>query len=689
MTVSHFWLTPLPPLAAFALLAVLAGLRRRVAIGLALGGVAVSCILSMATLPGAGQAMAAGVSADWLDVGGRPFALALRLDPLGAVTAALVSVIALVVFVYAATYMAADPHVRRFFALMSLFIGAMLTLVLAADLITLFIAWEIVGACSALLIGFWGARPGAGAAATKAFIVTRFGDVALLLAVLLIVQKVGNARIYEALGAATAGAISPSYVAGVGFLALIGAATKSAQVPFQGWLPDAMVGPTPVSALLHSATMVAAGVFLIARLYPLFEASPSVMATITWVGALTALLGGAAALVEEDLKRALAYSTMSQLGLMFVGLGAGSLVAGMLLLIAQAIYKASLFLTAGVIEHAVGGTDFARMGGLRRRLPWTFVAAAISAAALAGLPVTPAAPPKDVVLTAAWTYNTALFGVVLAASVLTAMYSARIIGLVFLGTPTTAGISERRGGVTGLLLPALALTALVSLGLLINADIAGRPLERLLGVSTATVPATTAIAVVVAVVGVAAGLWARHRWPAAVVWPPLRSLAPLLWREFGLRDGYAWGAAVASRLAHTMASTDRRLFDPVADRVAAQALGIIRGAAGFDRAVFDAISARATRLALRAIVAAEHFDRAVFDAISARATQFTLRAIIAAGRFDVRRIDAFVTSVGARVLTVSERLRPLQTGRIENYLVPLFVWGVLLVALAALLARAA
>jgi NADH-quinone oxidoreductase subunit L len=351
-----FWLAPLLPLLAFVLLA--SGLARfgRVASGLAVAAMAGATLVSLLGLVDAARGKHALVSLPWLVVGGRQLTLALWLDPLSALVATLVSVVGLIVFAYAVSYMAEDPHRGRFFAEFSLFTSSMLALVLAADLITLFIAWELVGLCSYLLIGFWFERPGVPAAASKAFFTTRLADLAFLAGVLFLIGMVGNGRIDAILSASTHGKIVPGFLLALALLVFAGAAGKSAQFPFQGWSPDAVLGPTPVSALIHSATMVAAGVFLVARLYPLFLVAGPVLQVVAWVGVITALLGGAAALVESDLKRTLAYSTMSQIGLMFVGLGSGSLLAGVFLLLAQALYKVTLFLASGAIDHAVSST---------------------------------------------------------------------------------------------------------------------------------------------------------------------------------------------------------------------------------------------------------------------------------------------------------------------------------------------
>lgn len=630
---SLYWLIPLPPLAVFVALAV--GLVRapRVAAGLAVGALGGSLILAVAALIGvASQGAQRIVAVPWLSVGGRSLSLALWLDPLSAVAATLVAVVGFVIFIYAVSYMRGDTHYVRFFAEMSLFIGAMLTLVLAADLITLFIAWELVGLSSYLLIGFWHERVGAPAAASKAFLTTRLADLALLLGLLLLIHTVGGARIDAALTAGASGKLASGTLLLITLLIAAGAAGKSAQLPFQGWLPDAMAGPTPVSALLHSATMVAAGVFLIARLYPLFLATPDhlTLSVVAWVGALTALLGALAALAQTDLKRLLAYSTMSQIGLMFVGLGAGSLLAGMILLIAQALYKSTLFMAAGAVDHAVEGTDMARMGGLARRMPITFVVFVIAAAALAGLPVTLALPAKDPALAAAAQANGALFVVALVASLGTALYSARAVGVVWLGR-ASAPASQAHEARRGMLAPMIAMAALIPVGLLVDAQLAGRPIARLLGGAAPDLGGVTALALTIAGVGVIIGLLARMAWPAQVVWPPVGWVAPVLRSEFGLRPAY----------------------------------GTIAG------------------LVLLAAQGLAAFDRAVFDPIGLWAAEGLLACIRSLTRFDVRGIERAIHSAGRGLLAVSQWARQFQTGMVGNYLLGIVLWGLGVIIVAA------
>jgi NADH-quinone oxidoreductase subunit L len=630
--VTFFWLAPLMPLTVFALLAVGLNHFGRLATGLAIAAMAGSLLLSAAGLVAAAQGRHASVSLPWLASGGYQLTLALWLDPLSAVMATLVSLVGLIVFLYAATYMAQDQRRGRFFAEFSLFTGTMLTLVFAADIITLFIAWELVGLCSYLLIGFWFERPGAPQAASKAFFITRLGDLAFLAGLLLLIGMVGTGRITTILSFASQGKIAPALLLVIALLIFAGAAGKSAQFPLQGWLPDAMLGPTPVSALLHSATMVAAGVFLVARLYPLFQAAGPALAIVAWIGVITALIGGAAALVETDIKRTLAYSTISQIGLMFVGLGSGSLLAGMVLLIAQALYKATLFLGAGAVDHAVEGTGFERMGGLAKRMPLTAIGFGIAAAALAGLPVTLALPPKDPVLAAAWQANGVLFAFALVASLFTALYSTRAFALVFLGDAAEPA-QQAHEAKPGLLVPLLLLAVLIPFGLLANAALLGQPLSRLLNFPVPDVLFATYITLLVAVIGVLAGLWARVMWPKRVEWPILRAAVPLFAGEFGLKTVYR----------------------------------------GFTRLGFWIVYALAT------------FDRAVFDAATEAVVKATLGLVRASARFDVRRVNAAVTGLGKDILAFSQRVRVLQTGRIENYLLAVFLWGLGVITRAVIL----
>jgi NADH-quinone oxidoreductase subunit L len=302
----------------------------------------------------------------------------------------IVTFVALGIQVYSLKYMQGDQRFGWYFAVHALFAASMLTLVLADNLILLYIAWELVGLCSYLLIGHWYERRPAAEAAKKAFVTTRLGDVGLLIGIILFWRATGTFQFSELFETVQAGrtndlpkVMSDGYLTLATLLVFLGAMGKSAQVPFHVWLPDAMEGPTPVSALIHAATMVAAGVYLVARTYPLFLAAPQILTLITWVGAVTALLAATLALAETDIKRVLAYSTVSQLGYMMAALGAGALFAGYFHLITHGFFKALLFLAAGAVIHAVATNDLARMGRLGRAMPKTATAFVVGALALA------------------------------------------------------------------------------------------------------------------------------------------------------------------------------------------------------------------------------------------------------------------------------------------------------------------
>lgn len=645
MSVAHFfWLAPLLPLAAFALLACRV-VRARSAL-LAIGALAGALVICIAVLFAATSGERAIVAVPWLEAGTRTLTLALMLDPLSAVVAVLVSLVALVVFIYAATYMADDPRIQRFFSVMSLFVAAMMVLVFAADMIMLFIAWEMVGVCSYLLIGFWFERPGVPAAATQALMVTRVADIALLAGIVLLLKAAGTLRIDAILPAVESAKIDESVLPLIAALLFVGAAGKSAQVPFHGWLPDAMVGPTPVSALLHSATMVAAGVFLVARLYPIFLAAPAVLQAVAWIGVVTALAGGFAALVQTDLKRLLAYSTLSQLGLMFTGLGAGSLLAGVLLLLAQALYKSSLFLAAGAFERATGSRELTRMRGIARRMPLLGIAFALASAALAGLPVTLAAPPKDPVLAATLHAGSALFATTVLASVVTALYSARMFAALFLGK---SSIAAQRGKppAFGLSLPIVAVTALTLVGLLADARIVGQPLSALLGIHEQASALATRVALAVAAFGVVIGLLLYRRSLASLRVSMLGAIALRLGGYLDVRRAYCLVADAVLTSSRFAEAVERRVFARMTE--------------GVVRRVRDAARRVAT------------FDRRIFDASAARIARATRRFIRANERFDRRRLDNAVRSFGEGLSVASERLRGLQTGQVGNYLLVLFV----------------
>ena len=374
-------------------------------------------------------------SIDWLRAGDAVLTWGMWIDPITLTMLGLVTAAALGIQVYSWGYMAHEPRFTWFFAVHSLFAASMLALVMADNLLLLYIAWELVGICSYLLIGFFYDRRSAAEAAKKAFITTRVGDVGLLIGILLLFKETGTFELSAIFAALEQGALSEGVVTGAAILMLMGAIGKSAQFPFHVWLPDAMEGPTPVSALVHSATMVVAGVYLVARVFPFFEASDTASLVVLCLAAVTALGAAAMALVMTDIKRVLAYSTLTDLAFMMLALGAGSLTAGMFHLLLHGFAKATLFLGAGSISHGSEQTDIRQMGGLRRRLPWTALFFGLGALSLGGIPPFGGFFSKDEVTLAVFhgQYGWVFLIVALAVGFMKALYMGRVFFSAFLG----------------------------------------------------------------------------------------------------------------------------------------------------------------------------------------------------------------------------------------------------------------
>ena len=382
----------------------------------------------------------------WIDVGSFRPQIAFYLDALSLVMMLVVTFVSFLIHLYSAEFMRSDEGYSRFFAYMNLFVACMVTLLLADNLLLLYLGWEGVGLCSYLLIGFWYQDPVNGRAGRKAFIVTRVGDTAMAIGLFLLFHSLGTLRIQDLMHAAQVQwSTGSAYAIAAAALLLGGAVGKSAQLPLQTWLPDAMAGPTPTSALIHAATMVTAGVYLIARTHVLFELAPPVQFAVAVIGAATLLMAGFSALTQDDIKRVLAYSTVSQIGYMFLALGVGAWGAAIFHFMTHAFFKALLFLAAGIIIEALHHEhNIFRMGGLRKELPvafWTFLIAGCS---LAGLPlITAGYYSKDLILWSAGSSaagGTVLWAAGIAGVVLTSLYTFRLIFLVFFGpvrTPVT------------------------------------------------------------------------------------------------------------------------------------------------------------------------------------------------------------------------------------------------------------
>jgi len=432
------WLIPLFPLVG-ALVNALFGRRTGhlahwVAVP-ALGlGFVTSCLVFARVLHGETYV---GQLFPWISAGAFTTAVAVQVDQLTAIMLLVVTGVGFLIHLYSAGYMHDDPSFARFFTYLNLFVFSMVMLVLAGDFLLLYVFWEAVGLCSYLLIGFWYEKKSATDAGKKAFIVNRVGDFGFGLGIMLIWTTFGTLSYGEVFSKATDAVGAGTYLA-IALLLFAGACGKSAQLPLFTWLPDAMEGPTPVSALIHAATMVTAGVYMVARCHKLFEMAPLSLEIVAWVGGLTALFAATIGLAQTDIKRVLAYSTISQLGYMFVGVGVGAYAAGIFHLMTHAFFKALLFLGAGSVIHGLHGEqDLRKMGGIAPRMLVTTVTFLVGAVGLAGLPPFAGFFSKDEILAATFHHegHRLLWAILLAGVFLTALYTARLVLLAFFGSP--------------------------------------------------------------------------------------------------------------------------------------------------------------------------------------------------------------------------------------------------------------
>jgi NADH-quinone oxidoreductase subunit L len=442
------WLVPVLPLVAWAVI-LLVG-KRLPDGGAPVGVLAVAAgwVISLTILFGViGGAEAYHASTGWAPIGDDfEIPLGMAVDGLAAVLLVVVTTISLFVQIYSVSYMRGDERYTLFFANLSLFTAGMLIVVLADNLLLLLVGWEIMGVCSYFLIGHWWEDPANARAAVKAFLTTRVGDLGFMAGIFVLFWAAGSFEIERIIDGVESGRISSATVTLGAALLFCGAIGKSGQFPLHTWLPDAMAGPTPVSALIHAATMVAAGVFLVARMYPVFEASGAVLNEIAIIASITMLIAALLALVQDDIKRVLAYSTVSQLAYMMAGLGVGGYSAGVFHLFTHAFFKALLFLAAGAVIHAVHSNNMSEMGGLARAMPVTFGTFLVGALALAGIAPLSGFWSKDEILTDAWTagFGEGVEGLATSRSVaqvvfvagmvtafLTALYVARMLWLTF------------------------------------------------------------------------------------------------------------------------------------------------------------------------------------------------------------------------------------------------------------------
>ncbi|MCL5960949.1 MAG: NADH-quinone oxidoreductase subunit L [Chloroflexi bacterium] len=460
-SIGYLWLIPLFPLLSFLIIVFLTrGLPKLSSIVCILSMflsflVAVWALSSVIAALTGGHALAESLHREltvtWFSVGNLTIPLGLILDPLTAMMLFSVTGVSLLIQIYSTGYMAGDPGYSRYFAFMSLFTMSMLGLVLANNFVQLYITWELVGLCSYLLIGFWFQKPEAAAAAKKAFITTRLGDLGLLVGILILYFSTHSFVFTDIESGIKAGAIGGGLLTVAAVLVFCGAIGKSAQFPLHVWLPDAMEGPTPVSALIHAATMVAAGVYLVARAANIFAAAPDSLVVVAYVGGFTALFAASMGLVMNDIKKVMAYSTISQLGymMMALGLGGGVIVAGVFHLFTHTFFKALLFLGSGSVIHSAGEQDMRKLGGLGKPMKITMVTMIIASLALAGFPGFSGFWSKDEILAAAFQKNMLLFGMGLLGAFFTAFYIFRAMFMTFFGEHRGQAASEHASDHSG------------------------------------------------------------------------------------------------------------------------------------------------------------------------------------------------------------------------------------------------
>ncbi|MDO8730676.1 MAG: NADH-quinone oxidoreductase subunit L [Candidatus Omnitrophota bacterium] len=570
VTAAGPWIILFAPLAAFIGIVLFGRKSKPVSAGLAIAGMVVSLGFTLTFFfhsLHAHEAIETAVS--WVELPGLTLEFGLLINPAAILMALVVTGVGLMIFLYSTGYMAEDSSYPRYFAYLSLFAFSMLGIVLANNFVTLFMFWELVGASSYLLIGYWYEKPSAAAAGKKAFLVNRIADFGFLIGILMVWNLSGmggeartlnflqlEERLPEILHS---GAVAPGLLAAIVLLVFCGVLGKSAQFPLHVWLPDAMEGPTPVSALIHAATMVAAGVYLIGRVFFLFWASPEALAVIAAIGGFTALFAASLALVENDIKRVLAFSTLSQLGYMVMALGLGGYVAGTYHLTTHAFFKALLFLGAGSVIHALHTNDIWQMGGLAKKMPattFTFLAATL---ALAGIFPLSGFWSKDEILAVAFERNKLLWAVGTLSAAMTAFYMGRVFCVAFLGKPRSHHAEHAHESPPSMTVPLWILTVPTLIGGFIgipqylhHATEAGLHVEFNLFVALISTLAA------VGGLGLAYAVYARGARPGLKGQELLSRLAVPLSRKFWVDEMYSWiNQNVQQRFADLLALFER------------------------------------------------------------------------------------------------------------------------------------
>ncbi len=674
----------LMPLAAFAIQVFLGRFLPRKGDWLSTGAIGVSLALAVVAFvrsisindPGMREVF----SWRWIEVGTFRASMGILFDNLTAVMLMVVGIVSFLVHLFSIGYMHGDARYGRYFGYLGLFSFSMLGLVLCDNLLALYIFWELVGLCSYLLIGHWYEKKSASDAAMKAFITTRIGDVGMLIGIMIIFAKIGSFRYDDVFRAVADGTLSGSLLTAAGIGIFFGAIGKSAQFPLHVWLPDAMEGPTPVSALIHAATMVAAGVYMVGRLFLLF--SPDAMLFIAYIGLTTAVIAASIAIVQTDIKKALAYSTISQLGYMICALGVGGYTAGLFHLMTHAYFKALLFLGSGSVIHALSTQEMPEMGGLRKKMPTTFLTFLAATLAISGVPLFSGFFSKDAILASALEFgmerpaHMIIFILLLITAGVTAFYMFRVVFLTFLGKPRDAHKFEHAHESPRVMTIPLVVLAALSIGsgwggwfqkLNVKPEIAVYQTARMAGEETAPVHATPAAAGLDAT-GHAAASPAHgaghdvHRAHQAHTIAMISSIIVaglgilLAWAFYGRRRFSPQRAMERLRPIHTLLSR-KYYFDELYHAA------LIRPVLGLSRAF-------------------RWFDGAVIDGLVNGSGSLTRLTSWIVGVFDNVVIDGMVNGVATAFVAGGRQLRKIQTGKIQNYLL-----GFAAVALVILVVR--
>ena len=742
ITFNLAWLIPLFPFLAFVTILLFTYRNRRLSHQLAIGGIAVSTVLSQvvfwaaALLPaGGGQHAFESALIPWLPVGLESFSLGVYVDPATAVMLFMVPLVCLMIFIYSVGYMQGDPRYSRFFAYVSLFATGMLGMAVFNNLLAFFIFWEIMGTCSYLLIGFWYEKKSAISAGLKAFLVTKVGDLFFMLGLALLYAQAGSLAYRDVFSPQTLEHLAHTGFLGTQFpiaavIALLffgGTVGKSAQFPLHVWLPDAMEGPTPVSALIHAATMVSAGVFLVVRSFPLFAAVEGgiQMTIVASIGAFTAIFASIIAIAQNDIKRVLAFSTISQLGYMVAALGIGAYVAGVFHLITHAFFKALLFLGSGSVIHGLehghhveqpfqpadveqpsqpaifNPNDMACMGGLARRMRRTFWTFLVGGLALAGFPLTAGFWSKDEILAQAYASSPAIFWVLAVAAGLTAFYTARQICLTFLGQPRTSAAERAPESAPSMTVPLIVL-AVFAVGLgwagipehfpglgghIPNwfGHFVGRTIEttHVVQPTTGATPGFVwqplALGLAFALGGLALG-WLVYGWKpvqAGEVDRVERAFRRvwLGWLYNAMRDRFycdriyqatfVRGSILVANLFHEF---DRIAVDGLVNLAGRASQAVSRASDWLDVHVVDTLVNLAGRAGRGLSAVSGFFDVRVIDRLVDLAGLGTRAFSSLTAVVDVKVIDSAVDGVGDAVLAGGRFIRPIQTGRVQNYL---------------------